>query len=84
MLEQGYITEEEYEEASQVEIKDIVNPNIDALNTVSNYFADYTIQTVINDLMEENSYSYEEASELVYNGGVFKSILLWTLKHRKS
>ena len=70
MLEQGYITEEEYEEASQVEIKDIVNPNIDALNTVSNYFADYTIQTVINDLMEENSYSYEEASELVYNGGL--------------
>lgn len=50
MLEQGYITEEEYEEASQVEIKDIVNPNIDALNTVSNYFADYTIQTVINQI----------------------------------
>lgn len=37
MLEQGYITQEEYDEASAVEIKDIVNPNIDALNTSSNY-----------------------------------------------
>lgn len=70
MHEQGYITDEEYEEAKQVEIKDIVNPNIDALNTVSNYFADYTIQTVIDDLMEQGGYSYEKASELVYNGGL--------------
>ena len=70
MHEQGYITDEEYEEAKAVEIKDIVNPNIDALNTVSNYFADYTLQTVINDLMDQNGYSYEEASNLVYNGGL--------------
>lgn len=69
MHEQGYITDEEYEEAKAVEIKDIVNPNIDALNTVSNYFADYTIQTVIEDLTEEG-YSYEEASNMVYNGGL--------------
>ena len=70
MHEQGYISDEEYEEAKAVEIKDIVNPNIDALNTVSNYFADYTLQTVIDDLMEEKDYSYEDASDLVYNGGL--------------
>ena len=57
MHEQGYITDEEYEEAKAVEIKDIVNPNLDALNTVSNYFADYVIEDVINDLQEQNGYS---------------------------
>ncbi len=70
MNDQGYITDKEYEEALKVEIKDIVNPNLDALNTVSNYFADYAIQTVLNDLQEEAGYSYEEAYNLVYNGGI--------------
>lgn len=40
MHDQGYITDAEYEEAKAVEIKDIVNPNLDELNEVSNYFAD--------------------------------------------
>lgn len=70
MHEQGYITDEEYEEAKAVEIKDIVNPNLDALNTVSNYFADYVIEDVINDLQEQNGYSEKEATDLVYNGGL--------------
>lgn len=70
MNEQGYITDEEYEEAKKVEIKDIINPNIDALDTVSNYFADYTLQTVIDDLEEHGGYSREEATKLVYNGGL--------------
>lgn len=70
MHEQGYITDEEYEEAKQVEIKDIVNPNLDALNTLSNYFADYVIETVIKDLQEQCGYSQEKATELVYNGGL--------------
>lgn len=70
MLEQGYITQEEYDEASAVEIKDIVNPNIDALNTSSNYYADYVIDTVIADLQEKAGYTQEEATDLVYNGGL--------------
>lgn len=70
MHEQGYITDEQYEEAKKVEIKDMVNPNLDALNSFSNYFADYTLETVLNDLQEDAGYSYEEAYELVYNGGL--------------
>ncbi len=70
MHEQGYITDEEYEEAKQVEIKDMVNPNLDALSSFSNYFADYVIETVIQDLQDEAGYSYEEALDLVYNGGI--------------
>ena len=70
MHDQGYITDEEYEEAKKVEIKDMVNPNLDALNSFSNYFADYALEVVLNDLQEDAGYSYEEAFELVYNGGV--------------
>lgn len=70
MHDQGYITDEEYEEASKVEIKDIVNPNLDALNSFSNYFADYVIETVIQDLEEEAGFSHEKAVNMVYNGGI--------------
>ena len=70
MHDQGYITDKEYEEAKKVEIKDMVNPNLDALNSFSNYFADYVLETVIQDLQDEAGYSYDEAFELVYNGGV--------------
>ena len=70
MNQQGYITDEEYEEALKVEIKDIVNPNLDALNTLSNYFADFAIETVIEDLQSQLGYSEEEAIQMVYNGGL--------------
>lgn len=70
MREQGYISDAEYEEAAATEIKDMVNPNLDELNEVSNYFADYVITQVINDLQTEYGYDYAKASNLVYNGGI--------------
>lgn len=70
MLEQGYISQEEYEEASAVEIKDMVNPNTEMMKSKTNYFADYTIKTVMRDLQEELGYSYEKAHNLVYSGGI--------------
>ena len=70
MHDQGYITDEEYEEAKAVEIKDLINPNLEALNTQSNYFADYAIDTVIQDLQDQAGYSKEKATQLVYSGGL--------------
>ena len=70
MYEQGYISKEAYDEAAATEIKDIVNPNLDTLNSVSNYFADYVIETVIKDLQDEYGYDYNRASDMVYNGGL--------------
>lgn len=70
MHDQGYISDAEYEEAKAVEIKDIVNPNLDELNEVSNYFADYVITQVISDLQTEYGYDYAKASNMVYNGGI--------------
>ena len=70
MHEQGYITDTVYEEAAATEIKDIVNPNLETLNSVSNYFADYVIETVIQDLQDEYGYDYSRAHDMVYNGGL--------------
>ena len=70
MREQGYINDAEYEEAKATELKDIINPSLDALNTVSNYFADYVITQVIADLQEEYGYDYSKAHDMVYNGGL--------------
>ena len=70
MHEQGYITDAVYEEAAATEIKDIVNPNLETLNSVSNYFADYVIETVIQDLQDEYGYDYSRANDMVYNGGL--------------
>ena len=70
MLEQGYITQEEYEEAVATEVKDIVNPNTEMLKSKTNYFADYAIKTVLSDLQTELGYSYEQARDLVYSGGI--------------
>ena len=70
MHEQGYINDAEYEEAKATELKDIINPSLDSLNTVSNYFADYVITQVIADLQEEYGYDYSKARDMVYNGGL--------------
>ncbi len=70
MLEQGYITEAEYNKAILVEVKDMVNPNVESFSTESNYFADYVIETVISDLQEEYGYDYSTAYNMVYSGGL--------------
>lgn len=70
MLEQGYIDQEEYDEAAATEIKDMVNPNTEMLKSRTNYFADYVIKSVITDLQEELGYDYSKAYEMVYSGGI--------------
>lgn len=70
MLEQGLITQEEYDEAINVEIKDIVNPNRDDTADISSYFADFAIESVANDFMTQYNLSEQEAYNKVYNGGL--------------
>ncbi len=70
MLEQGFISQDEYDEAVATEIKDIVNPNTEMMKSKTNYFADYVIKTVMKDLQTELGYDYAKAHELVYSGGI--------------
>lgn len=72
MLEQGYITQSEYDEA----VKDDVYARIKTVNeetendSVNSYFVDALIDQVTQVLMEEKGYNETQAYKLVYSGGL--------------
>ncbi len=69
MLEQEYITEEEYNNA----ISDGITLNVNAEmsnNTVNSWYVDMVIEDVINDLMVRKGYSRTMAGLIVYTGGL--------------
>lgn len=70
MRELNYITEEEYQEAINVDIRTVLNPTRKEQEDISSYFGDYVKKQVINALIEEKGFSKEKASELLYNGGL--------------
>lgn len=69
MLEQEYITADEYDQAIKDEI--ILNVNAQtSSNTVNSWYVDMVIEDVINDLMEKKGYSRTMAGLIVYTGGL--------------
>lgn len=72
MLEQGMITEAEYEQAIQEEIKFVYNPNAGKVAQTSNqsYFVDEVIKAVIKDLSEQKGISPQTAEDMIYNSGL--------------
>ncbi len=71
MLDQGYITDSEYEEA----LADDVYGRIQVLNTElstssTSYFVDALTDEIITDLEERLGYSESEAYSLLYSGGL--------------
>lgn len=78
MLEQGFISEQEYNEAvnydivfsnspgfvSQVEDESVDN------NEVSSYYVDYIISSLIDDFQEKLDLTYNQAYKKVYYGGL--------------
>lgn len=69
MLDQGYITKEEYEEAKNTEIKIEVNKETVKQDEINSYFIDALIDQVVEDLIEEYGYDKEKAEQLFYTGG---------------
>lgn len=72
MLEQGYITQEEYDEALADNVYDRILET--ASNTTSSepysYFVDSLIQQVVKDLVNEKGYTETQAYNLLYSGGL--------------
>lgn len=74
MLDQGYITQQEYDEA----INDDVYSRIQAAqeitsntkNTIYTYFEDELIDQIINDLMKYKGYTRTQAQNTLYSGGL--------------
>lgn len=69
MLEQGYITEEEYQEAIEEELAVVADKSVIKEVEINNYFVDALIDDVIDALMEKYGYTEEHASQNFYNGG---------------
>lgn len=69
MLEQGYITEEEYEDAVSKKLVFVRGENEKAPTVIYSYYVDQLIEDVINDLVEQKGISRKAANKLVYSGG---------------
>ncbi|GAA0712921.1 transglycosylase domain-containing protein [Paraclostridium ghonii] len=67
MLELGYITSSQYEEAIKEDIKISVGETEESKN--SSYFNTLVKRDVVNALVEEG-YTEDEAKDLLYNGGL--------------
>lgn len=75
MLEEGYITQEEYDDAMDEELKvvgslDNDSPKDEQESNVNSYFIDTLIDDIIDDLMAEYDYTYAQAENKIYTGGL--------------
>lgn len=78
MFEQGYITEEEFNEAVNTELvlAGLDKEETDETKTegdgifLYNYYTDMVIRDVLQDLQKEKGYSEAEAYNLLYHGGL--------------
>lgn len=73
MLEQGYITQAEYDQALADDVYSRIHSNeenTDSTASIYTYYQDALIDQVLNDLMEEKGYTYKQAFKAVYTGGL--------------
>ena len=75
MLELGYITQQEYEQAKQEDIYSEIEKvqkkaQAEEHSTVYSYFVDVLTEQVISDLQKQKGYSENEAYRLLYSGGL--------------
>ena len=69
MKDQGYITEEQYNEAVNTELKVVGKKDVLSQSEVNSYFVDALINQVTKDLAEKYGYDTASASQMFYNGG---------------
>ncbi len=72
MLENGHITQDEYNEAMDDDVYERIQTTNESTGTaeVYSYYVDATIEEVIKDLQEVKGYTSQQAYNLVYNGGL--------------
>ena len=74
MLDQNYITEEQYKEALEDDVYSRIQAaqekHSDNSNTIYTYFEDELTDQIINDLMNIKGYTKTQATTLLYSGGL--------------
>ncbi len=69
MLKQGYITQAEYDENIDAELKVVAEERVLHQNDINSYFVDALIDQVSDDLAAKYGYDETQASKLFYTGG---------------
>lgn len=72
MLKQGYISQNEHEEAVAENLKFYEGKTVETktVSNVQSYFVDYVLEQVKKDLMKKYNLSADAASIKIYNGGL--------------
>ena len=81
MLDQGRITQEQYDEAVAYEMVFTNSPNYKGsqvtgsgktsrTNVIDSWYLDYVMKTVISDLQKEYGYTYRKAHSMLLGGGL--------------
>ena len=71
MLEQGYITQEEYDAAWADDVYARISANnVERKEDIFSYFEDALVYEILDDLMEQFGYSEEDAWRAIYRGGL--------------
>lgn len=70
MLELGNITQEEYDEAKNTDMRVALNPGQTKVEGISSTPMDYVKEKVIEDLMKTQKLDYEDAENYIYKGGL--------------
>ena len=73
MLRQGYISQAQYDEALADDVYERILDNeqtVDTTSSIYTFYQDALIAQVMEDLQEELAYTYQQAYEAVYSGGL--------------
>lgn len=73
MLRQEYISAAQYEEALSDNVYDRIQDTVQSVDTTSSiytFYQDALISQVMKDLQDELAYTYQQAYEAVYSGGL--------------
>lgn len=70
MLDQGYITKDEYDEAVAEELNFDHGKDVEVNSKVYTWYEDAVINNVMEDLMDAYGWSKEIAKSMVFNGGL--------------
>lgn len=69
MLDQEYITQEEYDNALAEELNVVANSSVVRKESINNYFVDTLIDDVVVAFMDEYGYDKDQATQKIYTGG---------------
>ena len=70
MRDQGYITQEQYDENAGKPLNDFIKPTLASSSNNYMYFHEYLVSTIIEDLMDQYGMEYADAERMVYTKGL--------------